>query len=33
MAKKKKIAEAGTPSLETILFNCREAGATPTMYR
>lgn len=24
MAKKKKIAEAGTPSLETILFNCRE---------
>lgn len=24
MAKKKKIAEAGTPGLETILFNCRE---------
>ena len=24
MAKKKKTEEAGTPSLETILFNCRE---------
>lgn len=24
MAKKKKTAEASTPSLETILFNCRE---------